>query len=182
MRHVICISCHVKPAFDIARARWAEEPAPKLQLSGLVHLCPFIILNLLDLAQSDQLHLKNPRVNQFLPLYRQSPLLSTMPKAAASPAPPVPGDASAPSTNVAKHRSGPNAGTRVFLTLYNLVSAVLWSVVLERTLVLYFLRGPWKVFFGVGSFVTVTQTLAVCEIIFSLTGRFCNMKRGGNGQ
>ncbi|KAF2156684.1 PTPLA-domain-containing protein [Myriangium duriaei CBS 260.36] len=58
----------------------------------------------------------------------------------------------------------------MFLTLYNLMSAVLWVVVLERTLVIYAFRGPWKVYFGVGDWLKNTQTLALLEVVFSLTG------------
>lgn len=54
--------------------------------------------------------------------------------------------------------------------MYNLVSAVLWTVVLERTLVVYFLRGPWKVYFAVGEWTAATQTLALAEVLFSLSG------------
>ncbi|KAG8632042.1 hypothetical protein KVT40_001182 [Elsinoe batatas] len=57
-----------------------------------------------------------------------------------------------------------------FLVLYNSVSAILWAAVLGRVVLLYALRGQWKVFFGVGEFVKWTQTLAWAEVMFSLTG------------
>ena len=59
---------------------------------------------------------------------------------------------------------------RIFLTFYNLISAVLWAVVLERTVLVYLYQGPWKVYFVVGQWLTVTQTLAVSEVLFSLVG------------
>lgn len=65
-----------------------------------------------------------------------------------------------------------STGTKAFLILYNSMSAVLWAAVLGRVVLLYTLRGQWKVYFGVGEFVKWTQTLAWAEVIFSLTGRF----------
>lgn len=89
---------------------------------------------------------------------------------AAPPAPNVPGDSSAPAAIIKRRSSGPSGAVRVFLTAYNLISAVLWAVVLERTLVVYVFRGPWQVYFSVGQWVTATQTLAIAEVVFSLTG------------
>ncbi|PSK42977.1 hypothetical protein B9Z65_6931 [Elsinoe australis] len=63
-----------------------------------------------------------------------------------------------------------STGTKAFLILYNSMSAVLWAAVLGRVVLLYTLRGQWKVYFGVGEFVKWTQTLAWAEVIFSLTG------------
>lgn len=75
-----------------------------------------------------------------------------------------------------------STGTKAFLILYNSMSAVLWAAVLGRVVLLYTLRGQWKVYFGVGEFVKWTQTLAWAEVIFSLTGRFNHKICAGKGK
>lgn len=86
--------------------------------------------------------------------------------ARAPPFPAVQGDSSAP----ARRSSSQPPAQRIFLTFYNLASAVLWAVILERVVLVYFYQGPWKVYFNVGTWVSVTQTLAVSEVVFSLAG------------
>lgn len=75
-----------------------------------------------------------------------------------------------PITSPSSIRSPSRSSRTNFLIIYNILSAGLWTVVLGRVVLLYLLRGPWKVYFGVGDFTKWTQTLAVSEILFSLTG------------
>ena len=64
-------------------------------------------------------------------------------------------------------RAVQGSGTRTFLAIYNTVSAMLWLVVLGRTVGLYATVGAWKVHMGVGSFLEGTQSLAVLEVVFA---------------
>ena len=57
-----------------------------------------------------------------------------------------------------------------YLTLYNLLSAVLWLTVFGRTVLLVPLVGYPNIYGGVGEFVKWTQTLAVMEILHSALG------------
>lgn len=47
---------------------------------------------------------------------------------------------------------------------------MLWLVVFGRTVGLYATVGAWKVHMGVGDFLAGTQSLAVLEVVFALTG------------
>lgn len=58
-----------------------------------------------------------------------------------------------------------------YLIAYNLVCAVLWTAVLGRVILLIPLVGFESVIGGVGDFTKWTQTLALLEIVHSLTGR-----------
>lgn len=57
-----------------------------------------------------------------------------------------------------------------YLILYNSVSAIAWSVVLGRVVLLYALRGPQFVYLGVGEWTKWTQTMAAMEVLHSLLG------------
>lgn len=59
---------------------------------------------------------------------------------------------------------------KAYLIFYNFVSAVLWSVVLGRTVMLLGLHGPEYVYPNVGEFTKWTQTLAGLEVMHSLLG------------
>lgn len=58
----------------------------------------------------------------------------------------------------------------LYLTLYNLISALLWSVVLGRTLLIAGIYGHDEVYAGVGSFTKWTQTLAGLEVLHAAIG------------
>ena len=57
-----------------------------------------------------------------------------------------------------------------YLILYNFVSAILWLVVLGRAVLLVPLVGFGRVYPGVGQFTKWTQTMAVLEVVHSVTG------------
>ncbi|KAI9711829.1 MAG: hypothetical protein M1820_001974 [Bogoriella megaspora] len=57
-----------------------------------------------------------------------------------------------------------------YLTLYNIVSAILWFTVLGRTLILVPLVGYANIHGGVGEFVRWTQCLALIEVVNSAVG------------
>ncbi|KUI59315.1 Very-long-chain (3R)-3-hydroxyacyl-CoA dehydratase hpo-8 [Cytospora mali] len=63
---------------------------------------------------------------------------------------------------------------RVYLIAYNALNAVLWSVVLGRTVATLYTRGldagPASVYPAVGEWTKWTQTLAALEIVHSLLG------------
>ncbi|ROW14445.1 hypothetical protein VPNG_03867 [Cytospora leucostoma] len=63
--------------------------------------------------------------------------------------------------------SGPK---RAYLVAYNALSAVLWSVVLVRTVQALYTGGPKAVYPAVGEWTKWTQTLAALEIVHSLLG------------
>lgn len=58
-----------------------------------------------------------------------------------------------------------------YLIAYNLVCAILWTAILGRVILLVPLLGFENVIGGVGEFAKWTQTLAVLEIVHSVTGR-----------
>ena len=57
-----------------------------------------------------------------------------------------------------------------YLIVYNLVCAVLWTVVLGRVIILVPLVGYGNVHGGVGEFTKWTQTLALLEVVHSTLG------------
>ena len=59
-----------------------------------------------------------------------------------------------------------------YLILYNFVSAVLWTVVLGRVLLLVPLVGFGRVYAGVGQFTKWTQTLALLEVVHAAVGTY----------
>ncbi|KAI9749412.1 MAG: hypothetical protein M4579_006878 [Chaenotheca gracillima] len=66
--------------------------------------------------------------------------------------------------------SPPTSRKVQYLTLYNLVSAALWAVILGRVVLFLPLIGPEKVYGGVGLLVKWTQTGALLEVVHSLFG------------
>ncbi|MCJ1317735.1 hypothetical protein MMC15_003062 [Xylographa vitiligo] len=54
-----------------------------------------------------------------------------------------------------------------YLLAYNLLSALLWTILLLRTLLLLPLAGHQNIYAGVGQYAKWTQTLAVLEILHS---------------
>lgn len=75
-------------------------------------------------------------------------------------------------TNVSpKRMSGPK---RAYLVAYNGISAILWSVVLGRTVATLAAngldKGPALVYPAVGEWTKWTQTLAALEVVHSLLG------------
>jgi len=58
----------------------------------------------------------------------------------------------------------------LYLICYNAVSALLWSVVLGRVLLILTLHGYRSVHVGVGGWTKWTQTLAVLEIVHAAIG------------
>ncbi|WPG99505.1 PTPLA-domain-containing protein [Acrodontium crateriforme] len=67
-------------------------------------------------------------------------------------------------------RTAPPSYRSLYLILYNFVSAVLWSVVLGRVLLIAPIHGYWNTYAGVGQFTKWTQTLAGMEVLHALTG------------
>lgn len=67
-----------------------------------------------------------------------------------------------------------SAPKRAYLVAYNAISAVLWSVVLGRTLSTLAAngldKGPAVVYPAVGEWTKWTQTLAALEVVHSLLG------------
>ena len=59
-----------------------------------------------------------------------------------------------------------------YLILYNLTSAILWTAILGRLLLLIPLVGVENVYGGLGEFTKWTQTLALLEIVHSATGAY----------
>lgn len=59
-----------------------------------------------------------------------------------------------------------------YLILYNLVSALLWLVVLGRVVSLTYLVGYDNIHGGIGDFAKWTQTLAILEIVHSALGQY----------
>ncbi|KAF5024008.1 hypothetical protein F66182_3954 [Fusarium sp. NRRL 66182] len=72
----------------------------------------------------------------------------------------------------AAKRSPKQASTlnKAYLILYNFISAVQWSVVLGRTVILLATHGPEYVYPGTGQYTKWTQTLAGLEVLHSLLG------------
>jgi hypothetical protein len=58
-----------------------------------------------------------------------------------------------------------------YLILYNAVSALLWVVVLSRTLQITSTKGYKSTYLGVGEWTKWTQTLAGLEVLHAATGR-----------
>ncbi|TKA73409.1 hypothetical protein B0A55_04272 [Friedmanniomyces simplex] len=58
----------------------------------------------------------------------------------------------------------------LYLILYNFVSALLWSVILGRVLLIGGLHGYRNVHVGVGEFTKWTQTLAALEVVHAALG------------
>lgn len=81
-----------------------------------------------------------------------------------------PGDSQKPARTEPRTKSSPSGPKTLYLILYNAISALLWSVVLGRVLLIAPLHGYRNVFVGVGEFTKWTQTLATLEIVHSLLG------------
>lgn len=64
----------------------------------------------------------------------------------------------------------------LYLICYNCVSALLWSVVLGRTLVIAGIHGPNQVYLGTGQWTKWTQTLAGLEILHAAIGTLSAVK------
>lgn len=73
-----------------------------------------------------------------------------------------------PQTATPRASSSPLKTT--YLALYNFVSAILWSTVLGRVLVISAIHGTRMVYPGVGEFTKWTQTLACLEILHAAVG------------
>lgn len=64
----------------------------------------------------------------------------------------------------------PSPAKTTYLILYNSLSALLWSVVLGRVLLITSVHGWQSVFLGAGDFTKWTQTLAGLEVLHAATG------------
>lgn len=58
----------------------------------------------------------------------------------------------------------------LYLILYNSISAILWSAVLGRVLLIAPLHGYRNVYAGVGEYTKWTQTLAMLEVLHAAIG------------
>lgn len=68
-------------------------------------------------------------------------------------------------------KSAPSPAKTTYLILYNSVSALLWTVVLGRVLLIGSIHGYKSVFLGTGEFTKWTQTLAGLEVLHAATGK-----------
>lgn len=59
-----------------------------------------------------------------------------------------------------------------YLILYNFVSAIFWTTVLGRTLLITYVHGYHRVYMGVGEFAKWTQTMALLEVVHAALGMF----------
>lgn len=71
----------------------------------------------------------------------------------------------------ARSKSSPTGPKAVYLILYNAISALLWSVVLGRTVLIAAIHGPGQVYTGAGEFTKWTQTLAGLEVLHAAIGK-----------
>jgi len=69
-----------------------------------------------------------------------------------------------------------------FLILYNSVSAILWSAVLGRVVLIAAIHSYGRVFLGVSEYAKWTQTLAILEVVFSLTGTLIYQRARTDGK
>lgn len=82
-----------------------------------------------------------------------------------------PADSQKPVVNAtSRPKKVPSAAKTTYLILYNSISALLWSVVLGRTLLIASIHGYESVYTGAGNFTKWTQTLAGLEILHAATG------------
>lgn len=83
-----------------------------------------------------------------------------------------PSDSQQPAQSASKsaRRPSPSNPKTAYLILYNFVSALLWSVVLGRVVLIGALRGWHNVFLGTSEFTKWTQTLAGLEVLHAATG------------
>lgn len=72
----------------------------------------------------------------------------------------------------------PPSSRSFYLIIYNLVSALLWSVVLGRTLYIAGIYGYDQLYTGIGAFTKWTQTLAGLEVLHALIGASRSNRRG----
>ena len=64
----------------------------------------------------------------------------------------------------------PSRGSRQYLIAYNLISAILWSIVMGKVALIASTQGTNKVYAAAGEYTKWVQTLAVLEILHSLLG------------
>lgn len=87
-----------------------------------------------------------------------------------------PGDSQKPNDEPAPSEEQPKivdpTYRSLYLIFYNFVSAILWSAVLGRVLLIWMIHGTPYVYDGVGSFTKWTQTLAGLEVLHSVLGMF----------
>ena len=75
------------------------------------------------------------------------------------------------SGQTAPSKPKPSSSKTQYLILYNLVSALLWLVVLARVVLLGLLTGTGSTYAGVGQFAKWTQTIAILEIVHAAAGK-----------
>ncbi|KAI5465667.1 tyrosine phosphatase-like protein [Mariannaea sp. PMI_226] len=78
--------------------------------------------------------------------------------------------ASSTSSQPSTQKRQPSSLNKIYLILYNFLSAVAWSVVLGRTISLLASHGPEAVYLGAGEWTKWTQTVAGMEILHSILG------------
>lgn len=57
-----------------------------------------------------------------------------------------------------------------YLIAYNSASAIAWTTILGRVVMILLLKGPHLVYLGVDNFARITQTFASLEILHSILG------------
>ncbi|KAL1303907.1 hypothetical protein AAFC00_000361 [Neodothiora populina] len=78
----------------------------------------------------------------------------------------------AQATRRPRSKESPSAAKKYYLIAYNFVSAILWSTVLGRVLMVGLIHGfsGSNVYLGVGEFAKWTQTLAALEVLHAAVG------------
>lgn len=114
-----------------------------------------------------QLQLLHPTLTRSIgPLFNHSPnSFSFFPQPPATMA-----DAADAAAKQPLKKKQASTANKAYLIFYNFVSAVQWSVVLGRTVLLLGLYGPEYVYPNAGQYTKWTQTLAGLEVLHSLLG------------
>ncbi|KAF7189134.1 putative very-long-chain (3R)-3-hydroxyacyl-CoA dehydratase, partial [Pseudocercospora fuligena] len=81
-----------------------------------------------------------------------------------------PDDSQKPPKASEQKRPNPSNPKTAYLILYNSISALLWTVVLGRVLLIASLHGYQSVFAGTANFTRWTQTLAGLEVVHAAIG------------
>lgn len=75
------------------------------------------------------------------------------------------------SASAEARRSRTSTPVQIYLILYNFISAILWSTILGRVILITAIHGTGMVYLGVGQFTKWTQTLALLEVVHAAIGR-----------
>ena len=82
----------------------------------------------------------------------------------------APSDSQSNARRDAPAKPAPLGLNKIYLVMYNALSAQLWAVILVRVVTILTLHGYGETYDRLGEWVKWTQTLAVLEIVHSLVG------------